>query len=251
MGPDRFDIGDEMLCRVGVELGERRRATAAALIERHHPEAVGCEAQPLARLGATARSAMQHDHGQSIGGAADLSEEPVAVTDVELEGLKIRRATCHESARRAATNRRWWERSAPRSRACTSPSVRAGLGGRPMLRRVNSMTLRNRLAPAGGLPTSGRIDAAAEAIRNARDRGAHTLCGSDRARRHSRRVFELRGRPRGAAFGHSRAPRSRPATLSNSGRAWSASGAARWWWRSRCAPSPRPRRAIAARAHFA
>ncbi len=81
--PDELDVAHQMPGRVRLDRGVRARPPAAALVEQHDAEHARIEIAPHRRRAAPAGSAMQHNHRQTVGLAALLHIDPVAVADVE------------------------------------------------------------------------------------------------------------------------------------------------------------------------
>ena len=89
---ERLDVGDEVPRRVRGEIGLRltgvRTALAAAtLVEQHDAVDRGVEDASLVGAGAATRSAVEEDHGLSVGIARDLVVDLLAVPDVEHAGV--------------------------------------------------------------------------------------------------------------------------------------------------------------------
>lgn len=78
-----LDVLDQLAGGVGVAAATWRAASAAALVEEDDVKAGGVEELAMARAAAAARPTMKKQHGQTVGIAAALEVEAVAVADVE------------------------------------------------------------------------------------------------------------------------------------------------------------------------
>ena len=79
-----LDVGDQIPGGVVGEVGMRRGAPAAALVEQDDPVLFRVVELAHLRAAAAARAAMQQDHGLSVRIAALLVIQRVAVVDGEL-----------------------------------------------------------------------------------------------------------------------------------------------------------------------
>src|SRR5688572_14833900 len=79
MGPEPFDVVDQVPRRIGFEARVRRALTTAPLVEENEPVGARIEESPLHRMDTAARTAVEKDHWLALGRADLLVVQLVAV----------------------------------------------------------------------------------------------------------------------------------------------------------------------------